>query len=109
MDEDLLKTPPTTDPRSRIKSVTLNGQKMALAEAKISIMAPGLSYAATVFEGLRAYWNADKQELYVVRLDDHLKRLYNSMKLLRFKSPPSYDILRQQILDDIRANTRMSV
>jgi branched-chain amino acid aminotransferase len=104
MGEELLKTPPTTDPRSRIKSVTLNGQKMALADAKISIMAPGMSYAAAVFEGLRAYWNADKQELYVVRLDDHLKRLYNSMKLLRFKSPLSYKTLRQQILDDIRAN-----
>ena len=93
-----------TDPQSRIKSVTLNGQQMPLESAKISIMAPGLSYAATVFEGLRAYWNDEKQELYVARLDDHLKRLYNSMKLLRFKSPPSYENLRKQILDDIRAN-----
>lgn len=104
MGEGIPMTYRTNDPRSRIKSVTFNGRRMAFEDAKVSIMAPGFSYAATVFEGLRAYWNDDKQELYVARLDDHLKRLYNSMKLLRFKSPPAYDTLRQQILDDIRAN-----
>ncbi len=40
---------PLVDHRSRIKSVTLNGARMPLSEAKISIMAPGLSYAAAVF------------------------------------------------------------
>lgn len=104
MGEELPMANLATDPRSRIKSVTLNGQRMPLEDAKISIMAPGLSYAATVFEGLRAYWNNEKEELYVTRLDDHLKRLYDSMKLLRFNEPPSCETLRQQILDDIRAN-----
>ena len=97
-------TYPAADPRARIKSVTLNGKRMALEDAKISIMAPGLSYAAAVFEGLRGYWNEEKEELYVFRLDDHLKRLFNSMKLLRFDSPPSLETLRQQVLEDILAN-----
>jgi branched-chain amino acid aminotransferase len=95
---------PLDDHRTQIKSVTLNGERMPLDQAKISIMSPGLSYAATVFEGIRAYWNEDEGELYIFRLDDHLKRLGNSMKMLRFDSPPSSKILREQIIEDIRAN-----
>jgi branched-chain amino acid aminotransferase len=90
--------------RSRIKSVTLNGVRMPLSEAKISIMAPGLSYAAAVFEGLRGYWNEEAGELFIFRLDDHLKRLENSMKMLQFSPPPTIKTLRAQIIEDIRAN-----
>jgi branched-chain amino acid aminotransferase len=67
-------------------------------------MAPGLTFAATVFEGLRAYWNDEKQELFVFRLDEHLVRLLDSMKLLRFGEQPSVDTLRKQVLENIRAN-----
>jgi branched-chain amino acid aminotransferase len=95
---------PLVNHRSRIKSVTLNGARMPLNEAKISIMAPGLSYAAAVFEGLRGYWNEEAGELFIFRLDDHLKRLENSMKMLQFSSPPTIDTLRVQIIEDIRAN-----
>jgi branched-chain amino acid aminotransferase len=97
-------TKPLVNHQARIKSVTLNGERMALDEAKISIMSLGLSYAATVFEGVRAYWNEDQGELFVFRLDDHLDRLQNSMKMLRFDAPPSNEILRTQIIEDIRAN-----
>ena len=95
---------PADDPRLKIKSVTINGERMPFEDAKISIMAPGLTFAANVFEGLRAYWNEEKQELFVFRMDDHLKRLLDSMKLLRFGEHPSIDILREHLLEDIRAN-----
>ena len=95
---------PAGDPRLKIKSVTVNGERMPLEDAKVSIMAPGLTFAATVFEGLRAYWNEEKQELFIFRLDDHLKRLLDSMKLLRFGEHPSIDTLRTQLLENIRAN-----
>jgi branched-chain amino acid aminotransferase len=97
-------TKPFVDHRSRIKSVTLNGERMPLEMAKISIMAPGLSYAATVFEGLRAYWNEDKKELFIFRLDDHLRRLANSMKILRFDNPPLVETIHREVIEDIRAN-----
>jgi branched-chain amino acid aminotransferase len=94
----------TPDPKAKIKSVTLNGKQMPLEDAKISIMAPGVAYAALVFEGMRAYWNDEQEQLYVFRLDDHLKRLMNSMKLLRFDEPPPLEEMREQVLADIRAN-----
>jgi branched-chain amino acid aminotransferase len=95
---------PANNPRLKIKLVTINGELMPLEDAKISIMAPGLTFAATVFEGLRAYWNKEKQELFVFRLDEHLKRLFDSMKLLRFGEYPSIDSLRAQLLENIRVN-----
>jgi branched-chain amino acid aminotransferase len=104
MNERIEINKPLVDQRTRIKSVTLNGKRMPLKEAKISIMSPGLAYAATVFEGVRAYWNEEQGELFVFRIDDHLKRLENSMKMLRFDSPPSSNILRAQVIEDIRAN-----
>ena len=95
---------PADDPRRKVKLVTVNGEHMPLEDAKVSIMAPGLTFAATVFEGLRAYWNEEKQELFVFRLDEHLKRLLDSMKLLRFGEHPSIDTLRKQLLENIHAN-----
>jgi branched-chain amino acid aminotransferase len=94
----------SNDPRSKIKVVTMNGNLMPLNEAKVSITAPGLSYAALVFEGIRAYWNEKDQELLVFRLDDHLKRFSNSMKILKFEKTPSLDLIKKQIIENIIAN-----
>ena len=94
----------SNDPRSKIKAVTMNGNLMPLNEAKVSITAPGLSYAALVFEGIRAYWNENDKELFVFRLDDHLKRFANSMKILKFEKTPSLDLIKKQIIENIIAN-----
>ena len=94
----------SNDPRSNIKVVTMNGNLMPLNEAKVSITAPGLSYAALVFEGIRAYWNENDKELFVFRLDDHLKRFANSMKILKFEKTPSLDLIKKQIIENILAN-----
>ena len=64
------------NPRDKIKVVTMNGSLMPLNKAKVSVTAPGLSYAALVFEGIRAYWNDKLNELYIFRLDEHLVRLH---------------------------------
>ena len=45
--------------------VTLNGKITKFNEAKISIMSPGFTFAISVFEGLRGYWNKDKEKLYI--------------------------------------------
>lgn len=94
----------SNDPRSKIKVVTMNGNLMPLNEAKVSITAPGLSYAALVFEGIRAYWNENDKELFVFRLDDHLKRFANSMKILKFEKTPSLELIKKQIIENILAN-----
>ena len=56
-------------------------------EATIHITGMAWTSISAVFEGIRAYWNEDEQELYVFRLQSHLDRLFDSMKLVRM-SPP---------------------
>ena len=63
-----------------------------------------LGTAATVFEGIRAYWNEERQALMVFKLKDHMKRLGDSMKLQRMKRRFSQEQLEQAVVDLLRAN-----
>ena len=94
----------SSNPKDIIKLVTINGNLMPLKDAKVSITAPGLSYAALVFEGIRAYWNKEHKQLYIFRLDEHLKRFINSMKLLKFIDYPNLSSIKADILQNIQAN-----
>lgn len=92
------------NPRDKIKVVTMNGSLMPLNKAKVSVTAPGLSYAALVFEGIRAYWNDKFNELYIFRLDEHLVRFTNSMRLLKFSEFPDSSTIKEDILKNLKAN-----
>ena len=94
----------SSNPKDKIKLVTINGNLMPLKDAKVSITAPGLSYAALVFEGIRAYWNEEHQQLYIFRLEEHLYRFINSMKLLKFIDYPNISSIKADILKNIQAN-----
>ncbi len=88
----------------RPEFATIDGRIVPFAEAKISIMAPGLTFAVTVFEGLRAYWNGEQEQLFVFRLAEHLARLQFSMRVIEIEPPPASADLAAQILDLLRAN-----
>jgi branched-chain amino acid aminotransferase len=94
----------TDDSRARIQWVSQNHQLIPYADATVSIMAPGLTFAALVFEGFRAYWNADKEELSIFRLEDHLKRFDYSISVIEMDQPPSADDITKDILDTLKAN-----
>ena len=94
----------TVDTRTEIKWVTQDNKLVPYADAKISVMAPGLTFAALVFEGYRAYWSDDAQDLYIFRLDDHMRRLAFSMNLLELDDPPSIDTFTRDILETLKAN-----
>ena len=80
------------------------GKFVPIAEAKVSIMTHALNYGTGVFEGIRAYWNADQEQLYAVRLRDHYRRLLQSTKVLRMQfdldaeqmSALTVDLLRRE-------------
>ncbi len=82
----------------------LNGELVPYAEARIHAQAVGLRYGANIFEGIRAYWNDEREELYLFRHEDHLRRLQRSMKLMRFEPPWSLRELREPLLTLLRAN-----
>jgi len=81
-----------------------NGKVVPFTDARISIMAPGLTFAAAVFEGLRAYWNPAENQLYVFQLAEHLIRLQFSMRVIELEDPPSSKEFEKQVLMGLRAN-----
>ncbi|MBZ0298136.1 MAG: branched-chain amino acid transaminase [Anaerolineae bacterium] len=59
------------------------GQIVPIEAAKVSVMTQSLHYGTGVFGGMRAYWNADQQQLYIFRPYDHFERLIQSAAILR--------------------------
>ena len=73
-------------------------------QATVHISLLGWTAISAVFEGIRAYWNQEQQELYIFHLDAHLKRLFQSMKIMRMALPYTRDELAQAIAALLRAN-----
>ena len=59
------------------------GKVVPVEEAKISVMTHAFNYGTAVFEGLRAYWNAQERQLYVFKLPEHFARLHRSARIMR--------------------------
>ncbi|MCU0757890.1 MAG: hypothetical protein MUF07_01640, partial [Steroidobacteraceae bacterium] len=65
----------------------MNGRLLPFAEAAIHPLSLAVTYATTVFEGLRAYRVTTTDEaaprFALFRFAEHVKRLHVGMKLLR--------------------------
>jgi len=64
-----------------MKYAFFKGKIVPFGEAKISIMTHAFNYGTGVFEGIRGYWNAEKNNMYIVKLREHYERLERSAKL----------------------------
>ncbi|UOQ46417.1 branched-chain amino acid transaminase [Halobacillus salinarum] len=53
----------------------------------VSVKNKGLNYGLGCIDGIRAFWNERKKQLYIFRLEDHLKRFHNSGKSLFIPIP----------------------
>jgi branched-chain amino acid aminotransferase len=61
------------------KFVWFDGKIVKDEDAKVPVMTHAIHYGTSVFEGLRGYWNS--KNLYIFRLNDHIKRFRNSGKV----------------------------
>lgn len=69
------------------KYAFFEGKIVPFSEANVSIATHALHYGTGAFGGLRGYWNAKKEELFVFRPIDHFTRLLGSSKMLRMELP----------------------
>ena len=60
------------------KYVWLDGKFVPLSKAKVPITTHAIHYGTSIFEGIRGYWSS--KNLYIFRLNDHVKRFRNSGK-----------------------------
>ncbi|MCT4633638.1 MAG: branched-chain amino acid transaminase [Firmicutes bacterium] len=86
------------------RKMWLNGEIMAVKDAKINVLSPTSQFGANVFEGIRCYWNQDEKQLYAFRLDDHFDRLANSIKLLKLECDYTIEDMKKGFFDIIKAN-----
>lgn len=73
--------------------VYFGGQFMPMREAHVGILTHALHYGTGVFEGIRAYWSAAEQELFVMRPREHYVRWKQNGGILRIDVPRTADQL----------------
>jgi branched-chain amino acid aminotransferase len=61
------------------------GDYVPLDEAKISVTTHAFNYGTAVFEGVRAYWNPEQEQLYGLDLLAHFQRLHRSAPILQLE------------------------
>ncbi len=86
------------------KTIMMDGELMPFAEAKLHPLSLAVTYATTVFEGIRAYHLPKEGKFALFRLDEHIKRLQVGMKVLRLEADYSVDYMRECLAMLIRAN-----
>jgi branched-chain amino acid aminotransferase len=80
------------------------GAVVPWADAKIHVNAVGHASTSAIFEGMKAYRAHDGDRLLVFRLDDHLRRLYQSARICRLNLPHDPATLRDAVVELLRAN-----
>lgn len=84
--------------------VYLNGEYIPWNQANIHVFSPAVKYGASVFEGIRGYWNEEREKLYLFRLEEHLQRMEVSQRIMRFAEVAPSDVMAEAIVELMRRN-----
>ena len=78
--------------------VYVDGTFYSSGDAKISVFDHGLLYGDGIFEGICVYGGR------VFRLDEHLKRMYESAKTIGLRIPLTVDQFKAAVVETVRRN-----
>jgi branched-chain amino acid aminotransferase len=73
-------------------------------DVKLGLMTHALHYGTAVFEGIRAYWNPKKEQLYLLQPAAHFERMHRSANIMRMKLPYTTEELVNYTLELLRRN-----
>jgi branched-chain amino acid aminotransferase len=91
------------DPRGRI--VWMDGAFVPAEDAKLHIDTECVMRGANVFESIKGYWNETQQQLYLVKIHEHMDRLFNvSMKVMRMVLTLSAADMIERCIELVRRN-----
>lgn len=88
----------------RADFIWLDGQIVAWDEARLHVHTQCVLGGLNVYEGLKAYWSPEQDELFVFRFDAHLQRLASSLKMVRMTLPYSLEELKAATLELLARN-----
>jgi branched-chain amino acid aminotransferase len=84
------------------KVIWLDGRLVPWDDATVHVASHGLHYGSSVFEGIRAYASPEGPAIF--RLEEHLDRFWASSKIGRIEIPYERNVVREAILETIKAN-----
>lgn len=85
-------------------TVFLNGEFIPADQARVGVATHAISYGTGCFEGIRAYYNAEADQLYIFRALEHFERLHRSCKIMNIRLPWSPEELVELTIELIRRN-----
>jgi branched-chain amino acid aminotransferase len=88
----------------QVRYAWINGEFVPWAEAKVHILSSCVTEGSSVFEGIRAYWNAAQGQLYLFKISEHLDRLYQSAKMMHMAPQYSKADLQKVCLELMSRN-----
>jgi branched-chain amino acid aminotransferase len=89
-------------PLQKVDKIWMDGRLVDWDDAKVHVLTHGLHYGSGVFEGIRAY--KTNQGAAVFRLTDHIRRLFDSAKVLMMDIP----FTPQQLIDATKETVRVN-
>jgi branched-chain amino acid aminotransferase len=101
-----------TDYKLRVRSrpehpnswVFFEGEFARYHDVHIGVMTHALHYGTGCFEGIRAYWNPLREQLFLLQGPAHYARLHRSARILRMELPYSIDELMDITIELLRRN-----
>lgn len=88
---------------SKGKQIWMDGKMVPWDQAKVHVLVHSLHYGTGYFEGIRCYLLADGRSA-VFRLAEHIRRFFDSGKILGFPVPFSPEDMEQAIRQVIKGN-----
>lgn len=83
--------------------IWFDGKLVPWEDANVHILTHTLHYGLGVFEGIRAY-NCENGKTAIFKLDEHIKRLYNSCHIADIKVPFDQQTLKDATKELLRVN-----
>jgi len=82
----------------------VRGEFCAIDDARVSVRSKAFNYGLGVFEGIRGYWNAKEEQLYLFRAPEHYRRLLNSCRICRLVTSKTVGELLEITSELVRRN-----
>ena len=92
-----------TEPNQNIV-VFFKNRFVPLREANVNILTHALHYGTAVFEGIRGYWSAEQEQLFLLRPLEHYQRWTANCGILRIGPPFHALALCEITVDLVRRN-----
>jgi branched-chain amino acid aminotransferase len=91
----------TTESASQ-KFAFFHGKVVPLEQARVSVMTHAFNYGTGVFEGIRGYWNEEREEIFIVFLREHYTRFLRNNRMMCIEVPYNLDELVALTVDLVR-------